>query len=33
MNDCLTKPLRIEELGRALQRWGIAGRPTIAAAG
>jgi signal transduction histidine kinase/CheY-like chemotaxis protein/HAMP domain-containing protein len=33
MNDCLTKPLRIEQLGQALQRWGIAGRPTIAAAG
>jgi signal transduction histidine kinase/ActR/RegA family two-component response regulator/HAMP domain-containing protein len=33
MNDCLTKPLRIEHLERALQRWGIARRTVIAAIG
>jgi CheY-like chemotaxis protein len=33
MNDCLTKPLRIEQLERALRRWGLAGQTTIAAAG
>ena len=33
MNDCLTKPLRIERLERALQRWGIARRTIIGATG
>jgi two-component system sensor histidine kinase EvgS len=33
MNDCLTKPLRIEQLERALQCLGLSGRTTIAAAG
>jgi signal transduction histidine kinase/ActR/RegA family two-component response regulator/HAMP domain-containing protein len=31
MNDCLTKPLRMEDLERMLERWGLAERGPLAA--
>jgi two-component system capsular synthesis sensor histidine kinase RcsC len=31
MNDCLTKPLRIEHLERAIARWGVVRAGTLAA--
>ena len=31
LNDCLTKPLRIEHLHQVIQRWGVARGATVAA--